>query len=123
MSKKFKVQGIPTLVFIEAETGKLVTSKGREGVGSDPSGKEFPWHPKPFSEIISGELLRGEDTVQSDEALSGKVKGFYFSAHWVNPFVVDVEQLSVKVYVLSCTWSFPAMVNKIIMIDIMEHGF
>lgn len=84
LSKKFKVQGIPTLVFIEANTGNLVTTKGRESVGSDPEGKEFPWHPKPFSEIIKGELLKGDTKVQSDEALAGKIKGFYFSAHWVS---------------------------------------
>lgn len=89
LSKKFKVQGIPTLVFIEANTGNLVTTKGREAVGSDPDGKEFPWYPKAFSDIIKGELLKGDTKVQSEEALSGKIKGFYFSAHWVSTSLTD----------------------------------
>ena len=56
VSKKFKVSGIPTLVFLDAETGKLITDEGRNIVGDDKEGKNFPWRPKPFSEIFKGEI-------------------------------------------------------------------
>ena len=56
VSKKFKVSGIPTLVFLDAETGKLITDEGRNIVGDDKEGKNFPWRPKPFSEIFKGKL-------------------------------------------------------------------
>ena len=38
LSSKFKVQGIPTLVFVDA-SGELITKNGREIVTSDPKGE------------------------------------------------------------------------------------
>ena len=48
LTKKFKVKGIPTLVFLESNTAKVITVDGRNCVMEDPEGKKFPWTPKPF---------------------------------------------------------------------------
>lgn len=72
------------LVLVDAESGKMITSSGRKCVVSDPDGIEFPWIPEPLSSILfNGQLLRGGDVVDSKLALTGMVKGLYFSAHWV----------------------------------------
>lgn len=49
----------------------------------DPEGKEFPWKPKPFSEIIVGKLINNSKEEVQWEDLKGKTVGVYFSAHWV----------------------------------------
>lgn len=84
MSKKYKVQGIPTLVFVNAETGMLNTKDGRAVISEDPSGDKFPWAAEPFSDIIEGEFVNksGEKITWSD--CQDKIVGLYFSAHWVS---------------------------------------
>ena len=83
LSRKFKVSGIPTLVFVNAEDGQLITAEGRSIVMEDAEGKEFPWTPKPFSEIIVGKLINKSKEEKQWEELKGKTVGVYFSAHWV----------------------------------------
>lgn len=83
LSKKFKVQGIPTLVILDAE-GNIITKDGRSKVASDPKGAQFPWKPPSFADII-GEKFRRGDTIVGKEAISGKTLGLYFSAHWCPP--------------------------------------
>jgi nucleoredoxin len=86
LSKKFKVQGIPTFVILDQE-GAVITADARGEVSEDPEGKNFPWKPKTVSEIL------GAATVQNKEGktfpltdLKGKsVVGLYFSAHWCPP--------------------------------------
>jgi len=51
LSKMFGVEGIPTFVIVDAETGKTVTTKGRGAVGSDPTGADFPFRPKPVCDL------------------------------------------------------------------------
>ncbi|CAH1232255.1 NXN [Branchiostoma lanceolatum] len=88
LSKKFKVQGIPTFVILDACTGKLITKDGRLRVSEDPVGVSFPWHPTPLSEILQGKLLRrnGDTTEEVDiSSLAGRPVGLYFSAHWCPP--------------------------------------
>jgi len=82
------------LVFVDADTGSLITDSGRQAVSEDPEGQDFPWHPEPLSTILySGPLLRGSDEVDSKEALQNKVKAIYFSAHWVRR---SLERLILK---------------------------
>lgn len=51
----------------------------------DPSpGLEFPWGPKPFSEVVAGPLLRNNGQTLDSSALEGSHVGVYFSAHWVS---------------------------------------
>lgn len=87
MTKKFRVQGIPKFVLIDAGTGKLITCEGYSCVINDKDGKEFPWRPKKLYEVIQGKLLRSDRTeVDAVESLKGKTVCLYFSAHWVRPF-------------------------------------
>jgi len=85
LSKKFKVQGIPTFVILDQE-GAVVTTDARGEVSEDPEGKNFPWKPKTVSEILSAvtvEDKEGKTFPLTD--LKGQVVGIYFSAHWCPP--------------------------------------
>lgn len=98
-AKRYKIREMPTLVLVEGSTGKLITTSGKECLSEDLDGDEFPWYPKSFDNIISGSLLRQETLIDSKEALDGKIKGVYFSAHWVRdsfclPKLVRLEYLS-----------------------------
>lgn len=44
LSQRYEVQGIPTLVFLNARDGSVITTAGREKVSTAPS--DFPWPPK-----------------------------------------------------------------------------
>ncbi len=84
LSKKFKVQGIPALVFLEAKTAKLITAEGRQNVLDDPEGLQFPWYPKPLTDLLKGPVLHMMGEKDSEQALNGKIKALFFSAHWVS---------------------------------------
>jgi len=53
LSTLFGVQGIPSFVIIGAD-GSVITKDGRAAVSGDPTGEEFPWHPKPVSNLKGG---------------------------------------------------------------------
>lgn len=86
LSKKFKVQGIPTLVIVDS-SGKVITKEGVSAVSEDPTGEEFPWRVKSPKELLAGAKLvgpSGELSIQ--EAMEGKsALALYFSAHWCPP--------------------------------------
>merc|ERR1711904_380120 len=84
LSKKFKVNGIPALIILDAE-GKGITKDGRAAVSEDPIGEEFPWKPKTLQEVLTGAKLLGDGQELRGESLLGKVFAFYFSAHWCPP--------------------------------------
>jgi len=87
LSKKYKVQGIPSLVIVDAE-GKTITMDGRAAVSKDPSGLEFPWRPVPPKDLLmAAKLVNGKgDTVTLSDAMKGKkALALYFSAHWCPP--------------------------------------
>jgi nucleoredoxin len=85
LSKKYKVQGIPTVVILDGE-GNVITKDGRAAISNDPEGEEFPWKPKSLKEILAGATLIGKDEHPVDaSSLDGKVFGLYFSAHWCPP--------------------------------------
>lgn len=88
LSRKFKVNGIPTLVFVQGKDGHQITSEGRRIVMEDPEGKDFPWTPKPLFELLQGELLT-KDGKTTWEEVKGTVDflGIYFSAHWVSSLI------------------------------------
>jgi len=77
------VRVTPTLVLVDGPTGKLITTNGRDSLSEDLEGKDFPWAPKSVDEVLTGEVLKGADRCDCKSAFDGKVKGFYFSAHWV----------------------------------------
>ncbi|KAG8587592.1 hypothetical protein GDO81_005718 [Engystomops pustulosus] len=82
---KYRISNIPSLIFIEASTGKVVCRNGLLLIRDDPEGLEFPWGPKPFSEVIAGPLLRNNGQSQDSSTLEGSYVGVYFSAHWCPP--------------------------------------
>jgi len=87
LSKKYKVQGIPSFVIIDPE-GKTITTDGRSAVSQDPTGTEFPWIPKTMKEILSAaKLVKGDGSAvtMSEATLGKKALGLYFSAHWCPP--------------------------------------
>jgi len=83
LSKKYKVQGIPSFVIL-SEDGTVITQDGREAVSKDPTGERFPWIPPTFAEALGTTFLQGESEVGL-EAVAGKTLGLYFSAHWCPP--------------------------------------
>jgi len=100
LSKKYKVQGIPTLVILDGATGELITADGREAVSEDPEGNDFPWKPPSFWDALGDEFLSGTsgETVEVDDIKgAGKVIGLYFSAHWCPPCRMFTPEL-VKAY-------------------------
>ncbi|XP_061219588.1 nucleoredoxin [Lathamus discolor] len=82
---KYRVSNIPSLIFIDASTGKVVCRNGLLVIRDDPEGLEFPWGPKPFSEVVAGPLLRYNGQTLDSSALEGSYVGVYFSAHWCPP--------------------------------------
>jgi nucleoredoxin len=83
LSKKFKVSGIPMLVLLNAD-GSVITTEGRAEIGADKDGKNFPWIPKPVSELL-GDTFTSKSGEVGREAIKGKTIGIYFSAHWCPP--------------------------------------
>jgi len=85
LSKKYKVQGIPTLVILDSNA-ELVTTKGRSFIGCDAS---FPFQVPTVSGSLGDTLLKKVDgkvvEVKTKDALSGKNLALYFSAHWCPP--------------------------------------
>ncbi|XP_037124397.1 nucleoredoxin [Syngnathus acus] len=82
---KYKVTSIPSLVFVDVATGKVVCRNGLLVVRDDPKGLEFPWGPKPFAEVVAGPLLRSNRQSIDSACLEGHYVGVYFSAHWCPP--------------------------------------
>jgi len=82
LNKKFKVQGIPSLVILDA-SGEVITKDGREAVTQDPTGEKYPWMPPSAAEKAKMLLNNlGEDLLAKT---NGKPIGLYFSAHWCPP--------------------------------------
>jgi nucleoredoxin len=53
LSKAMNVEGIPSFVIVDKD-GSVITKDGRAAVTEDPTGGEFPWYPKPVSNLKSG---------------------------------------------------------------------
>merc|ERR550537_31921 len=92
LSKRFKVEGIPTLVLLDAE-GQLITSDARAEVAKDPRGANFPWKPKSLAELLDTPLEGPSGRVDMKD-LDGNVIGLYFSAHWCPPCRAFTPQLA-----------------------------
>lgn len=51
LSNNFDVEGIPSLVFIDAKTGETITKNGRGGISAPTFVEDFPYHPKPVNDL------------------------------------------------------------------------
>uniref|UniRef100_A0A7S1CIC7 Thioredoxin domain-containing protein n=1 Tax=Bicosoecida sp. CB-2014 TaxID=1486930 RepID=A0A7S1CIC7_9STRA len=87
LSAKYKVRGIPTLVWVGPD-GETITTDGRGAVMGDAEAAGFPWKPKTTAELLTDDL---EITTAEGTTTLGKIKagvdyiGLYFSAHWCGP--------------------------------------
>jgi len=89
-SGKMKVQGIPTLVFVDPKTGKVTNTEGRNVVGDDDAEKKYPWTspPKPSIKDLLKEakiMTKGAETTYEDLMKANNYLVLYFSAHWCPP--------------------------------------
>jgi nucleoredoxin len=84
LDKKFKVQGIPTIIILDSD-GNLLNKNGREVISNDPTGEDFPWRQKTLGEMLSSAKIVSASGESSGADLMGKVFAFYFSAHWCPP--------------------------------------
>eukprot|EP00904_Undaria_pinnatifida_P007040 jgi/Undpi1/3466/HiC_scaffold_16.g06838.m1 len=83
LGAKFRVRGIPALIILD-ETGAVITADGRATVNADPEGHDFPWRPKPLSELIGREFLTKRG-MAGHETVRGKTIALYFSSQWCPP--------------------------------------
>lgn len=85
LSKRFKVQGIPSVILLDGE-GKVINKDGRSAVSEDPTGENFPWRSRTLSEVLAAvKLVAPGGEIQSFANLTGKATALYFSAHWCPP--------------------------------------
>lgn len=88
LSKKFKVSSIPSLVFLDGETGEVIAKDGCSVIMEDPAGKNFPWKPPTLWDALGDEVtkgLNGEVVKVEELQAQANVIGLYFSAHWCSP--------------------------------------
>jgi len=85
LSKKFKVQGIPTLIMLHPRTGEIWNKEGRAAIMKDQDGANFPWEnkPKTFKQILEGMKLVNQNGAV--DMPNKKYIAIYFSAHWCPP--------------------------------------
>ena len=83
------MSGIPTLILLDAVTGKVASRDGRSLVMNDPNGEQFPWKPVSFLDIIPGEFINNrEEKVTWKQMKEKKYLGLYFSAEWVSIIII-----------------------------------
>jgi nucleoredoxin len=101
LSKKYKVQGIPTLVVLDSDLS-LITSKGRDLVTetkSKPTFKFDDYRPKKFWDIVGNSPVvdKSGKSMDINDLKANDFIGVYFSAHWCPPCRGFTPQL-VKTY-------------------------
>lgn len=53
LNSRFEIEGIPALIIVDP-SGNVVTTNGRNGVMSDPTGEKFPYYPEPADDLSEG---------------------------------------------------------------------
>ena len=86
LNKKFKVQGIPSLVIVDKD-GELITDSGVEKVSMNTDGTGFPWKPRTLYEILAAAKMTAKDgsVITVDDLKKRDAIALYFSAHWCPP--------------------------------------
>ena len=95
--KKFSVTGIPKLIILDGNDGKLLNKDGFFIPSEDPTGEDFPWRSKEFLEIVCNVNFvnkNGATKSWEDIASQNDIVGLYFSGHVGNYFTVyDLENI------------------------------
>lgn len=55
LSKLFDIEGIPSFVILDFDTGTIINANGRGSISGDLEGARFPWYPLPVSSLDSPE--------------------------------------------------------------------
>lgn len=96
IGRKYKANGIPHLVVLDGTSGEVITMQGTEEVKNDEKGANFPWRPKPFSQIFPDNYLSTDNEKVSYSSIKKKHLMLYFSAHWCPPCQAFTPVLSQK---------------------------
>jgi len=116
LSRRYEVEGIPSLVILDGATGETINASGRAAVGGDPEGAEFPWHPKPVNDMAEGadglneescvclmmegckkdaqDALHGAITGLAEAAKAGGAEELYFAAKASGQIADQVRKLT-----------------------------
>ena len=82
LGSKFRVEGIPNLVILDAD-GTKITTDGVMNIYSDASASEFPYKPRPISELFPTSVIGADGAASAVDR--SKWTLMYFSAHWCPP--------------------------------------
>lgn len=82
VSNRFKVRGIPTLVILDGDTGKIINENGHGAVCKP---ENFPWKPPSLSELIGDTIERAGGVEEPKTSIKDSWKLLYFSAEWCGP--------------------------------------
>eukprot|EP00475_Leptophrys_vorax_P012570 TRINITY_DN189_c0_g1_i1.p1 TRINITY_DN189_c0_g1~~TRINITY_DN189_c0_g1_i1.p1 ORF type:complete len:421 (-),score=146.00 TRINITY_DN189_c0_g1_i1:80-1342(-) len=85
LQKKFKIQGYPTLVLLDAATQQVITDNGVSKVYMDAQGTKFPWRPRSIPELLGTEWINNQEEKFNVSDYQGKYLALYFSASWCPP--------------------------------------
>lgn len=93
LGRKFKVQGIPSLVFVDAKTGETVCEDARSEVMADPEAASFPWKTPSRLEVLQNLTFVDNKgaTKTFKEVQNADVLGVYFSGMYFTILVQDVR--------------------------------
>ena len=76
---------LPSLVLLDSVTGRVISKNGRDLLLQDPGGRNFPWRPRPITQVFAGVSLVDPEGKSVDyQDLKDGYKAIYFSAHWVS---------------------------------------
>jgi nucleoredoxin len=93
LNLRFGINGIPSLVFVDAD-GTTLSKSGRVAVAKDPQAAQWPYRPRPLTELIGDSFINAEGDEVPRSALEGKYLALYFSAHWCPPCRAFTPQLA-----------------------------
>lgn len=84
---------IPLLVILDKD-GSVIVLDGVGEVSIDPEGTNFPWRPKPLTDIMPDFYVDHENNGYPMSELNDKYLMLYFSAHWCPPCRAFTPKLS-----------------------------